>query len=132
VNSDDIDLKKPLTGQNFLKYLAGDKSKTADLTIFFVPKYISADKIGLSETFPVQGISVVEDAAATELPVIKGADAFVVNLVHEVAHFLHFRQDASPRNIHHDRQGILLSSKLQSTRLDSGVVGLINCPDKNC
>ena len=132
VNSDDIDLKKPLSGRDFLKYLAGDKSKTADLTIFFVPKYLSVDKVGLSETFPAQGISVVEDAAATELPVTKGADAFVVNLVHEVAHFLHFQQDASPRNIHHDRQGILLSSKLQSTRLDSGVVGLINCPNKNC
>jgi hypothetical protein len=132
VSADDLDVTARLTGPNFLKYVAGDKSKTADLTIFFVPKYVSVSKRGLSETFPEKGICVVEDAAATELPVMKGSDAFVVNLVHEVAHFLHFKQDSTPLEIHHDRQGILLSSKLQSTRLDSGVVGLINCPDKRC
>lgn len=132
VDSKNVDVTKRMTGQIFEKYVAAEKSKTADLTIFFVPKYVSKDQAGLSESFPEQGISVVEDAAATELPVVKGADAFVVNLVHEVAHVLHFKQNASVGNIHHDRQGILLSSKLQSTRLDSGVVGLINCPDKKC
>jgi hypothetical protein len=86
----------------------------------------------MSETFPDKGICVVEDAAATELPVVKGSDAFVVNLAHEVAHFLNYKQGSGERNIHHDRQGILLSSKLQSARMDSGVVGLVNCPDTKC
>jgi hypothetical protein len=127
VNSKQVDVSKPLKGQDFLKYVVGQKSLSADWTIFFVRKYVSVDGRGLSETFTGEKACVVEDDPA--LPVVNGADPFVVNFAHEVAHFVLFQQDPNPtQDVHHDRPDILLSRKIQSSRLDRKLVLEMNPP----
>ena len=127
--------EKPKKDASALKYFEFDRSKNADVTIFVVFRY--GEKVlaaggrptagpGISQTFPEKQICIVEDTPAQDSPFMKGEDAFLVNLAHEVAHFLNYRLTGTRVNIHHDRQGMLLSSRLQSIRLDSGVVGSVN------
>jgi hypothetical protein len=127
VNAASVDVTQPLQGTDFLKYVAGSKSKNADLTVFFVQKYITVDKRGFSETFLDQNICVVEDKPP--LPVIKGADPFLVDLAHEVAHFLRFDENPIPLDDHHNRPNVLLSRAIQSARVDKELVKKINSPN---
>ena len=98
VKADAMDLNKPLQGADFLKHAAGSKSKTANLSVFFVRNYLTVDKRGFSETFLDENISVVEDKPL--LPVTQGADPFLVNLAHEVAHFLRFEEEGTREDDH--------------------------------
>ena len=118
----------PLPGEVFLKYVVGQKSEKADFTVFFVQRYLSVDKIGGAETFWDEDACVVGDHPEKEIVVPKGYDAFVVNLAHEVAHYLiDFKRGyAIPGADHHYRQNILLSQLSQTTKLDKGMVELLN------
>lgn len=126
VKADAMDLNKPLQGADFLKHAAGSKSKTANLSVFFVRNYLTVDKRGFSETFLDENISVVEDKPL--LPVTQGADPFLVNLAHEVAHFLRFEEEGTREDDHHNRPNVLLSRGVQSARLDKQLVKKINSP----
>jgi len=118
--------EKPKKDGSALKYFEPERSKTADVTIFVVFKYLDPVLQGLSQTFPEKQICIIEDTPGQDCPFMKGEDPFLVNFAHEVAHFLSYRLMGKRVEIHHDRQGILMSSKLQSIRLDSGVVGSVN------
>lgn len=117
----------PLTGQAFLNFVVDKKSDKADFTVFFVRNYISVDKIGFSETFWSEDACVVIDHPETSIVVPYGYDAFLVNLAHEVAHYLiDTKRGNASKDDHHSRQNILLSSSSQTTRLDKSLVDLIN------
>jgi hypothetical protein len=125
-----VHLEDAFFGGSFLKYVVGTKNKSADLTVFFVKDYISVDKNGLSETFQDEKACVVTDKPA--IPVIKGEDSFAVNFAHEVGHFLQNVQNPEDfkngMSGHHDRENILMSRGVQSTRLDETLMKRVNKP----
>jgi hypothetical protein len=118
----DKSLDQPLSEKNFLNYVVKQKNKRADLTIFFVGRWKGGEASGTY--FANEQAAVVEGNPND--PVGPGADPFLVTLAHEVAHFLTFEQDSV--TFHHDRPNVLLSTGLQSTKLDKQLVFQINTP----
>ncbi len=107
-----------ITGQAFVQDVIGRRQKGVDLNVFFVQKYTSRSRRGLSETFP-EDVSVVSDLADPRvLPVTPGSDAFLVNFAHEVAHFVL----SSGAEDHFERPDVLLSRHYQSARIDKQLV----------
>lgn len=117
-----------LTGAAFESFVLGKKSQKADFTVFFVQNYISTTTRGLSETFWAEDACVVIDHPENGIVVPYGYEAFLVNLAHEIAHYLidTKRGFVIPGADHHDRQNILLSKGSQTTRLDWPMINLIN------
>ena len=110
-------LGESLNKEAFLNHIVERKNKSADLNIFFVRKWKGGEAGGTH--FPEEEAVVVEENPKS-LPVVDDADPFLVNLAHEVAHYLGAD--------HHDRENVLLSRGRQSTRLDRGLVLAINPP----
>lgn len=118
----------PLTGSAFLKYVLAQKSEKADFTVFLVRKYLDDDKMGISKTFWKEDACVIEDHPELDgVAVPYGYDPFLVNLAHEVAHYLIDDKRGDDKLLgHHERQDVLLSQLSQTTKIDKLLVDLIN------
>jgi hypothetical protein len=110
-------LGESLDKEAFFNHVVERKNKSADLNIFFVRKWKGGEAGGTY--FPEVEAAVVEENPES-LPVTADADPFLVNLAHEVAHYL--------GAFHHDRENVLLSNGRQSTRLDKQLVFDVNPP----
>ncbi len=130
VNVKDFPLKdSALTGQVFQNLVAGQKYKSADFTVFLVKDYISRDKKGMSEAFPDEMVCAVADDPPNV--VLKGEDKFEVTFAHEVCHLLQDIQqpsEAATVTGHHSREGILMSTGKESSRVDEALMRRINVP----
>jgi hypothetical protein len=111
-------LPESLSYDSFLSNVVERKNKSADLNIFFVGSPWKGGEAG-GTWFPKESTVVVEDNLST-LPVTVHADPFLVNIAHEVAHFLGAH--------HNDRDNVLMSMGRQSTKLDKQLVFDINPP----
>ncbi len=117
----DRQLAEPLSEQAFINYVAGLRNQRADLTIFFVGRWKGGEAGG---TFYADLNSAVVESNPKTLPVTAGSDPFIVNLAHEVAHFLLYDRLGYLPN-HPDTDGVLLSTGIQSSRLSRQLVAQI-------
>jgi hypothetical protein len=117
-------LGTPLDSKTFKSSVIGQRNQNADLTVFFVGKYVGNDGSAAGECFGPEATAVVGDA--TKLPVAAYEDPFLVTLAHEVAHFLTY--DRGLGMFHHARPNVLLSTGIESTRLDKPLVIQLNSP----
>jgi hypothetical protein len=95
------------------------KSRGADLTCFLVGDYDAKDDEAAGEFLPDQQVCVVVDQGNP--PVFDYGEAFIGVMAHEVGHFLHHKRNIGGSG-HHGRNGILLSSGLESLSLDKDLV----------
>lgn len=135
IEADYVDVNQDL-GENrlsarvFLDSIVGKKNQNADVNVFFAGKYgvNLVGNITAGSTFDDESSCIVDDTAET-MPVTSGTDPFLMNLAHEIAHYLINSHGVSTAvDDHHDRPDVLLSRKIQSNKVDKGLVNLINKP----
>lgn len=116
---------QPISRQVFLNDIAPQKPTGPDLTVFLVGKWgggLSGHSNGTF--FPEEEVAVVTDEAShPEIP--DTIDPFLLTLAHEIAHYLRNERGFTG---HHSRPNVLLSSGIQSLRLDKQLVMDINPP----
>lgn len=115
-------LGQPIGRPALLNYLARERDDSADITVFLVGKWQSdrTSEQGGSH-FPDLGVIVLDDHP--NRPEVKG-DPFTIVLAHELVHFV--LGDRGQRENHHDRNGILFSELIESTRIDSPLQHSLN------
>jgi hypothetical protein len=107
----------------FRKDIVPFKRRGAHLTCFLVGDYDAMDNEAAGEYLPDEQVCVVVDQGNP--PVFDYGEAFIGVMAHEVGHFLHHKRNL-PASGHHDRNGILLSSGMESLSLDKQLVINLN------
>lgn len=107
----------------FRKDIVPFKRRDADLTCFLVGDYDAMVNEAAGEYLPDEQVCVVVDQGNP--PVFDPGEAFIGAMAHEVGHFLHHKRNL-PGSGHHDRNGILLSSRMESLSLDKQLVYYFN------
>jgi hypothetical protein len=115
-------LGEPLGEAAFLNFVVDKKNKNADLNVFLVGRWKGGEAGG---TYFANEKAAVVEGNPTD-PVAPDSDPFLVTLAHEVAHFLTFEQVSAV--FHHNRPDVLLSSGIQSSRLDKQLLLQVNSP----
>jgi hypothetical protein len=111
----------PVAEDAFKKLILGSRGQAADLAIFFVDKWKGGEAAG---TYYADTKSAVVESNPADLPVMPGYDPIVVNLAHEVAHFLLYEELGYLPNHPHNTKN-LLSDALQSSRLGKSTLSQI-------
>ena len=107
----------------FRKDIVPHKKRGADLTCFLVGDYDATATEAAGEYLPDEQVFVVVDQGNPS--VFDYGEAFIGAMAHEVGHFLHHERNL-PGSGHHDRNGILLSSGMESLSLDKQLVSNFN------
>lgn len=107
----------------FRKDIVPLKRRGADLTCFLVGDYDAMDTEAAGEYLIDEQVFVVVDQGNP--PVFDLGEAFIGVMAHEVGHFLHHKRNM-PGSGHHNRSGILLSSRMESLSLDKQLVTNLN------
>jgi hypothetical protein len=107
----------------FRKDIVPFKRRDAHLTCFLVGDYDAMASEAAGEYMPDEQVCVVVDQGNP--PVFDYGEAFIGAMAHEVGHFLHHKRNM-PGSGHHDRNGILLSSGMESLALDKQLVANFN------
>lgn len=116
---------QPISRQVFLKDIAGQKPAGPDVTVFLVGQWGGGASGHSSGTFfDDEDVAVVDDRPSHP-EITDPIDKFQVTLAHELAHYLRKERGFAG---HHDRPNVLLSSGIQSLRLDKQLVMDINPP----
>jgi hypothetical protein len=108
---------------DFRKYVVPHKRRGADLTGFLVGDYDAMATEAAGQFLTDEQVFVVVDQGNP--PVFDLGEAFIGVMAHEVGHFLHHKRN-HPGSGHHDRNGILLSSGMESLSLDKQLVSDLN------
>ncbi len=135
LEADYVDIKQDLgearlAARVFLDSIVAKKNNNADLNVFFAGRYgVNVKGVVVSGShFDDESACIVDDTAEL-MPVTPGTDPFLMNLAHEIAHYLINSHGVSTAvDDHHGRDKILLSIHTQSNKLDKGLVNLINKP----
>lgn len=117
---------QPISRDFFKKSIANTPVANADITIYLVGQW-GGGSAGHSRGtyFDNEGYAVVTDSPKQdEIP--EGIDVFMLTMAHEILHYLREKRKLPPG--HYDRDGILLSNKVQSLRLDKQAVLDVNPP----
>lgn len=116
---------QPITASFFLDTVAAAPSKDADLTIYFVGEWRGSSNDADGTYYGDRKIVVMTDTPNhPEIP--KGNDVFLLVLAHEVLHHLRALRGSKG---HHDRKNVLLSTGIQTLRIDKQLVIDINIPE---
>jgi hypothetical protein len=108
-----------ISRDDFRKYIVPHKKKGVDLTCFLVGDYDAMASEAAGQYLRDEQVCVVVDAGNP--PVFDHGEAFIGVMAHEVGHFLHHKRNI-PGSGHHNRNGVLLSSGMESLSLDKDVV----------
>jgi hypothetical protein len=121
-------LSHPVSYLALLEIIGRWKYKSVDLNVFVVGgQHLQSNdgKIASGRYFGDLGENAIAVMDGTDNPSL--ADPFLTTVAHEIAHFL-ADEAGFDGDIHHDRPDVLLSTKVQSTRLDREVVLRLNPP----
>lgn len=117
---------QPIKADFFLNTVAAEPSKDASLTIYFVGDWRGTSSDGDGTFYPEKKVAVMTDTPNhPEIP--KENDVFLLVLAHEILHYLRAVRGFKG---HHDRKNVLLSSGIQTLRIDKQLVIDINIPQK--
>ena len=108
-----------ISRDDFRKYVVPYKKKGVDLTCFLVGDYDAMASEAAGQYLRDEQVCVVVDEGNP--PVFDHGEAFIGVMAHEVGHFLHHKRNI-PGSGHHNRNGVLLSSGMESLSLDKDVV----------
>jgi hypothetical protein len=125
-------LTQPISNKAFANYIVAHKSKIVAgkdklpvLTVFLVGKWKDDGDHPNGSFFPDEDAAVLTDEPMH--PKLDAAtDPLVLTLAHEVGHFVLHHRGFKKAEHHHSREGILLSSGIQSARLDRQLVLNLN------
>jgi hypothetical protein len=122
-------LGNPMSSKVFLNRVVQSKNANVDLNIFFLDGWEGGKDAG-SYFHDVRCAAV--ESAPTRSEFTEGSDTFIVNLAHEIAHFLqHMQADiqkiATGGDGHLDKDpNVLMSSKIQSSKINRNLIAMIN------
>ena len=125
-------LPQPIGNQAFANHIIAHKSKVAEgkdklpvLTVFLVGKWKDDGDHPNGTFFPNENVTVLTDEPLH--PKLDAAtDPLVLTLAHEAGHFMMHHRGFKKAEHHHSRGGILMSSGIQSARLDKQLVLNLN------
>jgi hypothetical protein len=117
-------LGQPVDDKMFRDFIIDKKDGFADITVFLVGKWIGDGTAAGTFYREVGDVIAVTDSPAT--PVVKGNEPFIVNLAHELVHFvLHVR--GNKMHIGHlPDQHALLNKKVESSVITPLLQGALN------
>jgi hypothetical protein len=115
------ELHQPIGDQAFKQYLVKHKSDKADVTVFLVGKWKGNDTHPNGTYYTEENVAVVNDNPSH--PEGTDGDPFALTLAHELAHHVQHTRSALG---HHNREKILLSTGIQSPKLDKQLVADLN------
>ncbi len=111
-----------ISRDDFRKEVVPYKRRGADLTCFLVGDYDAMASEAAGQYLSDEQVFVVVDEGNP--PVFDHGEAFIGVMAHEVGHFLHHKRNLGSG--HHDRNGVLLSSGMESLTFDRQLVGDLN------
>ncbi|MFN8650356.1 MAG: hypothetical protein U0133_00450 [Gemmatimonadales bacterium] len=115
---------QPIKEPFFLETVASAPSTNADLTIYLVGDWRGSSNDADGTYYRDRKIVVLTDAPNhPEIP--KEVDIFLLVLAHEILHHLRALRGATG---HHDRKNVLLSSGIQTLRIDKQLIIDVNIP----
>jgi hypothetical protein len=116
---------QPVGRDMFLSNIAPQRPAGPDVTVFLLGQWGGGSSGHSNGTtfYDEESVVVTDNPSHKEIP--ETIDAFNLTLAHEVAHHL---RHARGFNGHHDRPNVLLSTGIQSLRLDKQLVMDINPP----
>jgi hypothetical protein len=116
---------QPISRDTFLKSIASQAPAGPDLTVFLVGQWGGgASGHSRGSFFDDQDVAAIDDKPSRgEIP--EPIDVFLLNMAHEIPHYI--RKEPGFTG-HHDRQKVLLSTRIQSLRIDKQLVMDVNPP----
>jgi hypothetical protein len=116
---------QPISRHVFLHDIASQKPSGPDLTVFLVGTWGGGESGHSGGTFfNDEDVAVVDDQPSHP-EITAPIDVFMLSMAHEILHYLRKERGFFG---HHDRPNVLLSSGIQSLRLDKQLVLDINPP----